>query len=447
MASTYLTRTFSSAGNRKTWTMSAWIKRSGLKSSSEDRVFGWKSGGGNYGFQFDNDAFNFYVCSGGSNAQFNTNRKFRDTSAWYHIVASCDTTQATQSDRFKLYINGVQETSFATGTYPNQNEDTAVNQAEVCRLGCSTVAVNSHFSGLMSHVYFIDGTALPASTFGSTDSTTGEWQINTSPTISSYGTNGFLVLKDGNTITDQSPNSNNFTLGAGTLTFTHDNPSNVFCVLNAISGKSKPTLSIGNTKTGSSSDGNYVFGTIGSKAGYYEIKLGQNPNGGNGNGLTMGCYDSNYAETINSTAVRAFKTNHAYTVNYSVDDLGGGTSYEGTSTGVSAAAGDIISVAWKNSKLYVAKNGTYFFSANPSNNTDGSTQVPLADSSAYQLPVSKSNVDGMTNSEWNFGNGYFGTTAITSNSGNGYQDANGQGKFQYQPPTGCYALCTKNLNV
>ena len=62
-----------------------------------------------------------------------------------------------------------------------------------------------------------------------------------------------------------------------------------------------------------------------------------------------------------------------------------------------------------------------------------------------QLPISKSNVDGMTNSEWNFGNGSFGTTAITSSSGNGYQDANGQGKFQYQPPTGCYALCTKKF--
>ena len=74
MASTYITRTFSSAGNRKTWTMSAWIKRSALASSSDIRVFGWKSGGGNYGFQFDSDKFRFYLVSGGSGSEFLTNR-------------------------------------------------------------------------------------------------------------------------------------------------------------------------------------------------------------------------------------------------------------------------------------------------------------------------------------------------------------------------------------
>ena len=211
MASTYLTKTFSSAGNRKTWTMSAWIKRCALASSSDIRVFGWKSGGGNYGFQFDSDKFRFYLVSGGSGSEFLTNRVFRDTNAWMHIVAKCDTTQSTASDRFKIYINGVQETSFATATYPNQNEDTAVNQAEVCRLGCSTVAVNSHFDGLMSHVHFTDGYAYDASAFGSTDSTTGEWQINTSPSVT-YGTNGFFLLKDDNAVTDRSGQGNNFTL-------------------------------------------------------------------------------------------------------------------------------------------------------------------------------------------------------------------------------------------
>jgi hypothetical protein len=310
------------------------------------------------------------------------------------------------------------------------------------------VGSSTHYwNGVISHAHLCDGYSYAPSEFGSTDSTTGEWQINTSPSVS-YGTNGWFILKDGNSVTDQSGQSNNWSVTAGTLTFTHDNPSNLFCTLNPVIGRSTPTYSIGNTKAGSSSDGHYVIGTIGSKAGYYEIKLGQNPNGQQGSGLTMGCFDSNYGTyNLSATNIRSFKTNHAYDAHYSVDDLGGGNSWEGTTTGVSAAAGDIIGVAWKNGKLYVAKNNTYFFSANPSNNTDGSTQVLLNDSNAYQLPISKSNVDGMTNSEWNFGNGYFGTTAITSNSGNGYQDANGQGKFQYQPPTGCYALCTKNLNV
>ena len=85
----------------------------------------------------------------------------------------------------------------------------------------------------MSHIHFCDGTALAPTVFGSTDATTGEWKINTSPSLH-YGTNGFTILKDGNTITDQSANSNNFSLGGGTLTKTEDSPSNVFATWNPL---------------------------------------------------------------------------------------------------------------------------------------------------------------------------------------------------------------------
>jgi hypothetical protein len=88
-----------------------------------------------------------------------------------------------------------------------------------------------YFDGSMSHFHFVMATALAPTVFGSTDSTTGEWKINTSPSFT-YGNNGFTILKDGNTITDQSSNSNNFTLGGGTLTKTEDCPSNVFATLN-----------------------------------------------------------------------------------------------------------------------------------------------------------------------------------------------------------------------
>ena len=453
MANTYIYRTLGTPTSTSKGTVSHWIKRGavGVNEGSYG-TFGVFNNGGAAAdrghLNIYNDTIYFYNQQ--TSTVIQTNKKLRDVNGWYHIVIAWDTTQATASNRVKIYVNGEQETSFSTANYPGQNNTMEFNVSGR-RFALGALGSNGNaayfWDGLISHFHFCDGYTYAASDFGSTDSTTGEWEINTAPSVT-YGNNGFFILKDGNSLTDQSGNSNNFTLGGGTLTFTHDNPSNLFCNLNQNTSKAKPTLSLGNLKTGSSSDGNYVFGTIGSKAGYYEIKLGQNPNGANGNGLTFGTFDSNYGDTtINTTSYRAFKTNHGYTTNYSVDDTGGGNSWEGVSTGVSAAAGDIINVAWKNGKLYVGKNGTYFFSANPSNNTDGSTQVPLEDSNAYQLPISKSNVDGMTNSEWNFGNGYFGTTAITSNSGNGYQDANGQGKFQYQPPTGCYALCTKNLNV
>ena len=122
----------------------------------------------------------------------------------------------------------MQETSFSNDTYPSQNADMTFANGYTNYIGRYGANTNSNFDGSMSYFYFVDGSVIDIAQFGSTDSTTGEWKINTSPTISSYGNEGFLILKDGNTITDQSSNSNNFTVGAGTLTKTEDNPSNVF---------------------------------------------------------------------------------------------------------------------------------------------------------------------------------------------------------------------------
>ena len=442
------------SGYSKKWTFSAWVKRGLI--STEQGLFANKRTDNNTNSRFrfrikDTDKLCWEIkdSTGNDDSSFETNMLLRDTGAWYHIVFIYDSANSTESDRMKCYING-KDVRTELGGFSSVNE-VGSNFGSLWSSSVKNYVGVTHdnsgnpfrWDGLMSHVHFTYGYRYEASAFGSTDATTGEWKINTNPSVT-YGSQGFWLFKDNASVTDQSGQSNNYTLNAGTLTFTHDNPSNGFCNLNMNTSKNKPTLSLGNTKTGSSSDGHYVFGTQASKAGYYEIKLGQNPDGGSGSGLTFGTYDANFDDTqTNATNVRMYKTNHAYAATYSID-VGNGA---GTNTSVSAAAGDIINVAWKNGKLYCGKNGTYFFSANPSNNTDGSTQVTMNDSNAYQLPISKSNVDGMTNSEWNFGNGYFGTTAVTSNSGNGYANANGQGKFQYQPPTGCYALCTKNLNV
>ena len=413
MASTYLSRTVG-AGNRQTWTWSVWIKRNKI-GTSQCLFDTYVHGNDNFRTNFadtDKVSMRFY---NGTEYELGTNRVFRDTNAWYHLVFVADTTNSTADDRFRIYVNGVRETVLH----------------------------------LMSHVHFCDGTAYDASAFGSTDATTGEWKINTSPSIT-MGTNGFTILKDGNTITDQSSNSNNFTLGGGTLTKSEDCPSNVFCVLNSETGQSTCSYTNGNLKTASTSDGHRIFGTIPSKAGYYEVKLGEHPSGSNGKGFVWGVTDiTNYNESNNwnITATRFMKTNYGYDTHFATENFGGGNSWENVTTSLDADAGDILMCAWKNGKVYYGYNGTWFFSANPSNNTDGSTQVPLTDSNAYQLPVFKSNLDGANGCEFNFGNGFFGTTEITTSSGSGFQDANGQGRFYYQPPTGCYALCTKNLNL
>ena len=447
MASTYIQRTFSGAGNRKTWTMSMWMKRTVNVPSGTDRVWGWKSGGGNYGFQFDNDQLRFYLVAGGSGSEFLTNRVFRDTNGWYHIVAKCDTTQATQSDRFKLYINGVLETSFSTATYPNQNEDTAVNQAEICRLGCSVVATNSFFGGVISHVHFTDGYAYDASTFGSTDATTGEWKINTNPSIT-MGTNGFTILKDGNTVTDQSSNSNDFSIGSGTLTKTEDCPSNVFATLNEISKPSSATLSFGNNyaqTSGSSRD--TLFSTIGVSSGKYyaEFKLVAGESGSVR--MDFGI-NGDPAEIVRSVVpIGNGATGYSFDTESAVKVTNGSSA---GSFGSTFSIGDIgmLAVDFDNLKIYFGKNGTWFNSGDPTSGSTGTgsafniTAPSSTPSGFYHFGVSDHSTGYNQTFASNFGNGYFGTTAVSSAGTN----ASGIGIFEYDVPTGYTALSTKGLN-
>ena len=133
---------------------------------------------------------------------------------------------------------------------------------------------------VMSHFHFCDGYAYEASDFGSTDSTTGEWKINTSPSVS-YGTNGFFILKDGNSVTDQSGNGNNFTVSGGTLTKTEDCPSNVFATFNNLSNNPNGNFTNGNNTINTSSPGRGLsISTLGMSSGKYycEFKNGTNLN-------------------------------------------------------------------------------------------------------------------------------------------------------------------------
>ena len=220
MASTYLSRSISSTGNRQKATFSAWVKRA--TASATNAIFVTGSGGERDMLLFESDGKLQYSRYNSSYIyMLKTNRQFRDTNAWYHIVTVFDSTESTSSDRMKIYVNGVQETSFNTANYPSQNYNSNYNQSGMTQYLGQDSDGNFDFDGCMSHVHYIDGTAYQASTFGSTDATTGEWKINTSPSVS-YGTNGFFILKDGNSVTDQSGNSNNFTVGGGTLTKTED---------------------------------------------------------------------------------------------------------------------------------------------------------------------------------------------------------------------------------
>ena len=447
MATTYLNRTNSSAGSGTKFTISTWLKK-GTNVSGIPRIMEFYHSSSYYiSLRFRDDSSNrldFYSESNGSAVNLRTNRSFRDLSAWYHIVLAVDTTDGTADDRMKMYINGVQETSFALRTNPSSSEDLGYNTASATNYVGRKWENSDYFDGSMAHVHFIDGTAYDADTFGETDSTTGIWKFKT-PSVT-YGTNGFFLKFENSAVfgTDSSGEGNTFTVN-GTIIQTLDTPTNNFCTLNPLQSIAHPSFTHGNTKCGSSSDGNIAIGTIPSKAGYYEIKIVTAPVGGSGKGLAAGAYDVTNNPALNLASQRWFNTNYGYNNHYATINFGGGNSWENQTTGLTSSAGDIMMIAWKNGKFYAGYNGTWFFGADPSNDTDGSVQIPLEDANAEQAPLGKSELDGLTNAEFNFGNGYFGTTAVTTNSGSGYQDANGQGIFNYQPPTGTYACCTKNL--
>ena len=454
MANSYLTRTPSSAGNRKTWTFSAWVKRNKLGTVQD--IFGSHislSGSGVFRFLFEPED----IIGIQAYTTFNqkTVRVFRDTSAWYHIVLSVDTTQSTVSDRIKLYINGVQETSFTgASTFVTQNLDTAINNSEAHTIGRYDISSDFYLESSMSHIHFIDGTAYDSSYFGETDATTGIWKPKTAPSVT-YGTNGFFLKfeNSGAFGTDSSGNSNTFTVN-GTMTQTIDTPSNVFNVLNAVSNPPNGyTLSNGNleaTVSGSSFVRTFITNTIAPTSGkwYWESKL-ITSGGTDRSSIGICSYDENIGTgtTIpqNELSICTGFSRIRFTEN--------GSTTEVDSFYTVPSANDIFMYALDldNTKFYFGVNGNwwnYNSSETGGDPTSGSgyvtnsTNIIKSAMSAF-LRVQAGAVSTTFTNQFNFGNGYFGTTAVSS----AQNPDDGIGIFEYDVPTGYRALCTKSINA
>ena len=444
MANTYLSRTETgTASNQTKFTYSAWIKRSKL--GTDQTIFYNYKDASNYAYMYfrsSDDIRYFDRVGGGDTAVFVTNNLFRDTSAWYHIVLEVDTTQATSSDRIKFYVNNEQVT-FSSSTIPAQDQALSLP-----RDGTKTVASSNggsnYFDGSMSHVHFVESTAYDASAFGETDATTGEWVGKTSPSVT-YGNTGFFILKDGNGITDQSGEGNDFTLGGGTLTDLKDNPDNVFATFNSLHNYYEGgTYAYGNNQitTGGSSKYTWNNSTLGMEAGKYYAEFK----------WVSGGSDILFGLTDRFTKSSTEELGH-YATQYGYRTSGNVRNNDETLSGVTVATwttGDIIGVAYDatNKKLYFAKNGTWQNSGDPTSGSTGTGAISVSASPQDGLYYFSS--CGYDNSstvlQANFGNGFFGTTAITTNSGNGYSGAEGSSKFNYTVPTGYSALSTKGLN-
>ena len=449
MATAHLYRTQGTATDRKKFTVSMWVKfaKTGSDLTAFQFMDFYNSGTDRLSLYHDNaDKLNLYhekAGGGSSSVTFVSDMVLRDKGAWYHLVWRFDSTQATSTDRIKVYVNGEQIT-FGTYTFSEaQNYEFAQGTSSYTQY-LGTYGGNlttNNFDGVMSHVHFCDGYSYGADSFGSTDSTTGEWKINTSPSVT-YGNNGFFVLKDNSSGTDQSGNTNNLT-ASGTLTNTEDCPSNVFCVNNDLTAPAGGvTLAHGNTSvTGNASDSwRDVYGTLGASSGkfYWEQKInnftGSNPH-------YIGICDSDLIrQASGSNCFEQSSISRAYAYTKTGQKLSANTL---SSYGDSWTTGDIVGVAvdLDNGKIYFSKNGTWQNSGDPTSGSTGTGSAFDVTTGYIYLPCT-STYYSLNQYSYNFGNGYFGTTAITSEGTN----ASNIGKFEYDVPTGYTALSTNGLN-
>ena len=435
MANTYLQKTFSTTGDRQKFTLSMWVKRGivpvGNQSGTEGFLFQAYQDSGNQDqiWLQSNGTINYVR----NNANAVTpSQMLRDPNAWYHIVFAGDTTQGSNADRLKVYINGTQAPIGQQDTITQGSNFGAINNAQQYTFGKRN-SNDWYFDGSMSHIHLIDGTAYTPSAFGETDATTGEWKIKTSPSVT-YGNNGFFILKDGNSVTDQSGEGNNFTVASGTLTKTEDSPSNVFATMNPlIPGQTNYTYSNGNnTITQGSAAWVKSNSTLGMSSGkyYWEAKYVS------GSYTVVGVDKTDTATPYPSTSSSAVGWKRNGNVEVATTPQTDIASY---------AHGDIVSVAldMDNGCVYFGKAGVWQNSGDP---TSGSSKT-----GAYSLPSYVANTPyfatvspyGSGATSMNFGNGYFGTTAVSSAGTN----ASGIGIFEYDVPTGYTALSTKGLNL
>jgi hypothetical protein len=438
--SAYLSRTPASAGNRKTWTLSYWIKRSKL--GTAQIVWGagsgfWAGGDQNQMLFLANDTLQVfdYTSSGAYVYDLTTVRVFRDTSAWYHIVLAIDTTQATTANRVRLYVNGVQET-LTVATNAALNADTKVNNTVAHYVGGATVYYcDSYFSD----IHFIDGQALTPTSFGEFD-TNGIWQPK--QYTGTYGTNGFkLNFSDNSAATattlgkDSSGNGNNWTPNNLSVTAGAGNDSLIDVPVNGTQ-----------TDTGAGGEvrGNYAT--------YNPLFKAANSTYSNGNlehlaATSAGVYESGistigvnsgkwYAEftvaVIGNDAIVGITTQPYTILNSWPGGQAGSIGYEAVlgrfyKDGVN---GQTVSTYTTNDVIRVAldlDNGGIWFSKNGTWQGTGSPNPATNTSPAYT---------GLTGTHF-FASGTGGSGRIIANFG--------QRPFAYTAPSGFKALCTANL--
>ena len=433
-STSYLHKTPSSGGNRRTFTFSTWFKR-GTGFGNEQAIFTGGSNARSAGFftiyLTTNDRIDAHFWNGSAFDSVTPNGVLRDSSAWTHIVVAVDTTQATDSNRIKWYINGTEQTSLYSTDYPSQNHDFNVNHTTIMQVGVrrnGSGALAGYYDGYLAETVLIDGTQLDATSFGEFDSDTPNvWKPKDVSGLT-FGTNGFYLDYE------DSSNLGNDVNGGTDLTAVNlaatdqstDTCTNNFATFNPLI-PSTLTYSDGNlTIQRSSDDWESSGSTIAVTQGkwYAEFKWVS------GTYTIIGVEDMDLVSTWDNQYI-------GYSAN------GRGYGWDGdarnnastSSFGNSFSTGDIIGVAldMDNKFVYMSKNGTFQNSGDPTSGSSGTGGLSLA-GSLYTIGASgySSVVDAN-----------FGSPEFSISSGN--SDGNGYGNFEYSVPSGYYALNSKNL--
>ena len=430
----YMHKTFASGGTETAWTISMWVKRGAL--GSDQRVFSCDDSSDgdpdNYWRFTDDDEIQVNIYNGSAIGNLITTRKFRDCSSWYHVCVIWKSGDSTSTDRLQLWVNGTRETSFSATTFPSEDAAT-VTSSQVVAIGRRNYGPQQYFDGYLAEVVFLDGvTASPVDTLGEFDEDSPRIFKPIDVSGLTFGTNGFyLDFEDSANLGNDANGGTDFTeVNLAATDQSSDSPTNNFCTMNPLDNfYFGAAFSEGNLKV-VSTDSIETFGTgtmgVASGKWYWEVKV-TSASGYTNIGIASEVSDS----ASNYLGEKASTPNYMY-------DSGTGDSYtggSGTDHGDTYTDGDIISVALNldDNEINYYKNGTV-------QNSGTAVSITAAASTpiGFYFPAAGDRHDDSATLDFNFGNPPYANSSDAA-------DANGYGAFEYAPPSGYFALCTKNL--
>ena len=461
-SSDYLSRSNGTPTSLRKYTFSAWVKKTAT--GALHTLYSNGTNADNYMYiHFNNSTEQLEyvdVKSGAYQVNLKTTRVFRDPSAWYHIMIAVDTTQGTNTNRVKFYINGVQETSFVETTYPDQNDDLILNGSNT-NIGRYVIESSRYYDGYMSEVVFVDGTQQANTDLGEFDSDSGIWKpIDVSGLT--FGDNGYyLEFKQVGTSqnssgmgADTSGEDNHFAVSNLTaIDQTTDTCTNNFMTLNPLitltSTTDNQVYSEGNTVVIPNSTDNYgtAFGTFGATRGkwYWEAKIIWNGTENNANyPRTIGFMRDDYAfnqSTLGQNADNSWGVGFADldTDGWGLDHNGNFTAITGATT-LASTKMLMFALDLDNGKFYMGYDGTFFTSGDPTSGSTGTGAIATLDATdlSFNIIPALTNATNVTYYQMNFGNPAY---AIASSNA----DGDGFGNFEFAVPSGYFSWCTKNL--